>query len=255
MWFVNLLIFLLILYPRGYAHELERLPARDREKIEFLFTFLVQRDTLGFLLFGESKCLTFTGIPITHKEYFLPYKIEDGYKFQKKLKEAWYTWKRHEARFKHPNYLICENYVRSENEIYLQLFIFDKKKLRNTLEKYQKDFVDVLGTSFTPESFIAKLERKKKVKPLIKHDEKLLGILLGFGRDASTAFKNFDQNLEYLGKRPPGCTITPISFRGYKSSPETAELLEKYQEEIIEIEKIVKSNPFLEATLEIFCAP
>jgi hypothetical protein len=260
MRFVNLLIFLLILCPHGYAHELERLPERDREKIEFLFTFLVQCDTLGFLLFGENKCLTFTGIPITHKKYFLPYKIEDGYKFQKKLKESWYTWKHYESRLKHPNYLICEKYDRIENETYLQIFIFDKKKLRNTLEKYQEDFIEALGASFTPEGFIANLEKKQKVMPLIKHDEKLLGILLGFGRDASTAFRDFDQNeeldppLEYLGKRPLGCVITPVSFRGYKSSPETTELLEKYKKEIIEIEKIFKSDDFLKKVIESFCA-
>jgi hypothetical protein len=261
MRFVNVLFFLLILCPHGYSHELESLPARDREKIEFLFTFFVQRDTLGFLLFGESKCLTFTGIPITHKKYFLPYEIKEGLKFQKKLKESWYTWKRYESRIKHPNYLICEKYDRNGNETYLQIFIFDKKKLRSTLEKYQGDFIEALGTSFTPDNFIAKLEKKKKVRPIIKHDEKLLGILLGFGRDASAAFKDFAQNealdppLEYLGKRPPGCVITPVSFRGYKSSPETAELLEKYREEILEIEKLFKSDCFINQVIEKFCTP
>ncbi len=260
MRLVNFLVLFLTLYPRGHAHELNGLPAKDRENIKFLFTFLVQRDTLGFLLFGENKCLTYTGIPITHKKYFLPYKIENGYKFQKKLKESWYTWKRYETYFKHPNYLICEKYDRIENETYLQIFIFDKNKLRHTLEKYQADFVEIIGASFKPEHFMANLEKKKKVMRLIKHDEKLLGILLGFGRDASMAFKDFIHNeeidppLEYLGKRPSGCLITPVSFRGYKSSPETTELLEKYKDEILKIEQIFKSDTFLEVVLEKFCS-
>lgn len=125
------------------------LPSRDREKIEFLFKFLVQRDTLGFVLFGEHKCLTFTGIPLTHKEYFLPYKIENGMQFQRKLKESWHVWKRYESRFKHQNILICENYQSFENEMHLQIFIFDKKKLKHALEKYFCDFKEVLGEKFS----------------------------------------------------------------------------------------------------------
>jgi|ERR1700722_15113646 len=145
---LNILVFFLFFCPKGYANieqTLKAIPEMDREKIEFLFTFWVQRDTLGFVLFGESKCLTFTGIPITHKKYFLPYKIENGFRFQKKLKESWYVWKRHESHFKHPNILICEKYKRIENEMYLQLFIFDKKKLKAVLEQYKTDFIEVLA--------------------------------------------------------------------------------------------------------------
>ena len=260
MRFVSLIFFLSLLCPPGYAHTLNSLPKKDREKIEFLFSYWVQRDTLGFLLFGENKCLTFTGIPITHKKYFLPYKIENGYRFQRKLVESWYAWKSYESHFPHPNYLICEKYDRIENETYLQIFIFDKQKLKTTLEKYQRDFAEALGEAFTPDGFIAKLEKKKNMRPLIKHDEKLLGILLGFGREASSAFKdgatneNLNPPLEYLGKRPPGCLITPVCFRGYRSSLETSELLENYRQEIVEIEKIFKSDSFLENVLEIFCA-
>ncbi len=263
MQLVSLILFLVTLCPLGYSnvqHQLNKLTKKDRENLEFLFRYWIQRDTLGFLLFGESKCCTLTGIPITHKEYFLPYKIENGYQFQKKLKEAWYTWKRNESRFKHPNYLICEKYTRLENEIYLQLFIFDKSKLRATLDVYKADFIAVLGENFSQEQFIATLEKKKRVMPLIKHDEKLLGILLGFGRDASSVFSQWDRRttldppLEYLGKRPPGGLITPVCFRGYKSSIETAGILEKYGKEILEIEKIFKRDTFFEVALEKFCS-
>lgn len=260
---VSLVFLFLLLSPIGYSsvqQSLQKLSDRERKNIEFLFKFWIQRDTLGFLLFGESKCLTFTGIPITHKKYFLPYKIENGYRFQKKLVESWYTWKSHESFFKHPNYLICEKYDRIANETYLQIYIFDKQKLKVTLEKYHQDFSEVLGESFTVESFIARLEKKKKVMPLIKHDEKLLGILLGFGRDASISFKDWteDEDLEpppeYLGKRPAGCPITPVCFRGYKSSPETSRILEGYRKEIVEIEKVFNDDSFLDIVLEKFCS-
>lgn len=262
-FFINVLALLIFLCPFSYANSdktLRSIPEQDREKIKFLFSFFIQRDTLGFVLFGETKCLTLTGIPITHKKYFLPYKIKDGLGFQKKLKESWYVWKRYESRFKHPNILICENYERVSNEMYLKIFIFDKKKFENVLIKYQSDFEEVLGGSFSPENFIAKLEKKKKLQPLIKHDEKLLGILLGFGKESSTLFRDWvgeedlDPPLEYLGIRPPSCLITPVNFRGYSHSEEVKTLLESYRKEILEIEAIFKSDFFLERTLEKLCS-
>lgn len=264
MRLLSLILFLFILSPLSYSNaqwQLNKLTEKERDHIEFLFRYWIQRDTLGFLLFGESKCCTFTGIPITHKEYFLPYKMENGYQFQKKLKAAWFTWKRNESRFKHPNYIVCERYNRIENETYLHLFIFDKMKLRATLEAYKDDFIEVLGENFSQERFITLLEKKKKLMPLIKHNEKLLGILLGFGRDASSVFSQWDQEteleppLEYLGKRPPGCLITPVSFRGYSASKETSLLLESYKKEILEIEKIFNGCGFIERSIEKFCAP
>ena len=264
MRLINLVLFTILFCSLGYSNvqqQFDKLTEKDRKNVEFLFRYWVQRDTLGFLLFGEGKCLTFTGIPITHKECFLPGKIENGYRFQRRLVEAWYAWKRNESRFKHPNYLICEKYERLENETYLQLFIFDKSKLRTTLESYKDDFIEVLGESFSPDGFIAKLEKKKKVMPLIKHDEMLLGLLLGFGRDASILFRdyadveNLEPPLEYLGKRPPGCVITPVSFRGYSTSKETNLLLDAYKKEILEIEAIFNSDSFIEKTIEKFCAP
>lgn len=262
MRLINILAVLFFLCSLGYPNiqqTLKDIPERDREKIEFLFRFWVQRDTLGFVLFGESKCMTFTGIPISHKEYFLPYKIENGLHFQKKLKESWHVWKKYESRFKHPNVIICEKYEKIENEVYLQLFLIDKRKLAIVLKQFQSDFTEVLGKSFSPESFVAKLEKVKKLTSLIKYDEKLLGILLGFGRESSAAFRDWvddedlDPPLEYLGKRPQGCLITPVSFRGYSHSFEVQQLLETYRKEILKIEEIFKSDSFLERTLEQFC--
>jgi hypothetical protein len=263
MPWISLLFFLLCSF--GYADinkKIEKLPSEDREKIDFLFRFLVQRDTLGYVLFGENKCMTFSPIPLTHKEYVLPYsKLENPLEFQNKLKESWSVWKQYESWFEHTNILICEEYERIENEIYLQIFLIDKKKLRSVLTKYRDDFIEVLGKAFTVDAFIEKLEKMKKLRPLIKHDEKLLGILLGFGRLASTAFRDLknqkvlDPPLECLGKRPSGCLITPVSFRGYSQSEETRQLLESYKKEILDIEAIFKSDSFLERTLEKLCAP
>ena len=261
---VNGLMLLFFLCSQGQADILQvlnNIPQRDREKIELLFTCLVQRETFGFVLFGETKCATFASIPLTHKASFLPYKVENGWRFQRKLKEAWYVWKRYESRLKHPNIIICEEYKSFDNEMYLQLFLIDKKKLRSVLETYHEDFTEVLGDSFSAEKLIAKIEQKKRLRPFIKYDEKLLGILLGFGRESSTLFRDhediqaLDPPVEYLGKRSPGCPITPVCFRGYSHSPEVKELLRVYNREIVEIETIFKGAEFFEKTMNLLCFP
>lgn len=236
------------------------MPPKDKEKIECLFTFLVQRDTLGYVLFGGTKPVCFTSIPLTHKEYVMPYKSSNPIRFQKDLKESWDVWKRYEHRFKHPNILICEEYESINNGMYLQLFIIDKKKLSRLLEEYQADFAEVLGKGFSPVQFVTRLERKKRLRPLIQRDEKLLGILLGFGRESSAAFRDLklngeiDTSQEFVGKRPQGCPIIPVSFRGNPNSEEVRTLLDRYSKDIKEIEKVYEQDDFLNSALQALCS-
>ena len=108
--------------------------------------------------------------------------------------------------------------------------------------------------------FILQLEKKKKLRPLIHYDQKLLGILLGFGRESSSAFRDMYLGQEVIpplkrvGYRPKGCSITPVSFRGDPDSQEVKELIEIYTNEIQEIEKIYTGGSFLITTLEAFCS-
>jgi hypothetical protein len=239
---------------------LQKIPLEDKEKIEKLFSFFVRRDSLGYVLFGNTKSTCATGISLSCKEVVIPPSWSDKpIRFQKDLKEYWEVWSRWEHLFKHPNILVCTEHVPLGGGMYLQLYFINKRTLESLLQKHHTDFAEILGEKFSPKTFIVQLEKKKKLRPLIKHDEKLLGILLGFGKESSEAFKSFSQGIDTIptlgriAQRPKGCLITPVCFRGYEDSWEVKELTKIYAEEIQEIDQIYKSSSFLVHTLEKYC--
>ncbi|NGX55427.1 MAG: hypothetical protein KR126chlam2_01062 [Chlamydiae bacterium] len=244
------------------SEKLQSIPPKDKEKIEFFFSYLVQRDNLGFVLFGNTKTAAFCSIPIVCNYALVPKLVtKTPLQYQKNLKQSWAVWARYRTRFKHPNIIVCEEHDRFNKSAFLQLIFIDKRKLAHLLEQYREDFEEVLGENFSSADFIAKIEKKRKLRPLINRDEKLLGLILGFGKESSTGFKNMqneeaaDPNFKMAGRRPKACCIVPVSFRGNPDSTEVKALVETYTKEILEIEDIFKSDSFLTDILEKFCSP
>lgn len=259
---IFLLFFLLFctLEGREVSEILRSIPSRDIEKIEFFFSYLVQRDSLGFVLFGNTKVASFCSIPIVCNYALVPKSVaEHPLEYQKKLKESWVVWNRYRNRFKHPNIIVCEECNCFEKSSFLQLIFIDKRKLITLLETCRADFEEVLGEKFSSEEFVNLIEKKRKLRTLINHDEKLFGLILGFGKEPSAAFKNRlsgegDLILKRVGHRPKGCCIVPVSFMGNPDSPEVQALINTYTKEILEIEAIFKSDSFLSVALEKFCS-
>jgi hypothetical protein len=240
---------------------LQKIPDKDKRRIEQLFDFFVRRDSLGYVLFGETKAVCATGIPISCTESVTPEAwTANPMRFQRNLRLCWESWVCHSHLFRHPNIIICEEYQKLGGGIYLHLYFINKKTLELVLEKFWCDFAEVLGSNSSPKHFISELEKKKKLKQLIHHDEKLFGLLLGFGRESSSAFKSYSSGIDLgspLGRiayRPKGCKITPVCFRGNLDSPEVQSLVNVYTDEILQIENIYNSDCFLETTLEKFCS-
>lgn len=235
------------------------LPRKDQEKIAHLFSYCVQRDNLGFVLFGETKPACVCTIPLICDYSILSSTVTTTpLKYQKKVRQGWYIWNFYKHRFNHPNLIICEEYQRTKQTIFLNLFFIDKAKLLHLIYDYQEDFEQVLGENFSAEKFIAKLEKKKKLRPLIMHDEKLLGLILGFGKQASTDFRdgkfeNQDLFTSLVGYKPKQCSIVPVSFRGDPNAEESKVLVEAYTQELLYIDEIFKSECFLLSVLEKFC--
>jgi len=244
---------------REVENIIHSIPSRERKKIEELFAHFVQYDSLGFVLFGKTKPVAFCTIPLSCDYTIFP-TVAFPLKYQNHLKQNWMIWTQYRHKFMHPNIIICEEYDFLSQRLFLQLFFIDKKKLQYLLDEYHSEFAQVLGENFSAAKFIVQIEKKKKLRPFLKNDEKLLGILLGFGSESSNAFRNFlDSNdaadpLDVFGQRPPGCLITPVSFKGYHRSKQAQTLIEIDNKEIQEIEEIFKSDAFLVKTFEKFCA-
>ena len=242
------------------ADIMQSMPSKDKERIEFFFSYLVQRDNLGFVLFGHTKAAAFCSIPIVCDYALVPESItETPLKYQKNLKQSWAVWNRYKDKFKHPNIIICEEHDCFKKSAFLQLFFIDKRKLGPLLDEHREDFEKVLGKNFLATDFMDRLEKKRKLRPLIKHDEKLLGLILGFGKESSSGFKKMqkgekDPLFTRVGHRPKGCCIVPVSFRGNPDSTEVKALVDTYTKEILEIEDIFKRDSFLSDTLEKFCS-
>lgn len=258
-----LIIFFLVcpLEASDIDNKLKNIPLKDREKIERLFSCFVSHEGLGFVLFKETKPACMISLPLTHKRYVMPYKVDNPLRFQRDLGLCWQAWTYYRHLFKHPGVIVCEEYESINGGMYLQLFIINKKTVKSLLENHRDDFAEVLGEEFTPQRFINKLEKKKKLRPLIHRDDKLLGLLLGFGRESSTAFRDLARGIDIspplsrAGRRPIGCCIAPVSFRGNPDSPEVKTLVETYTKEILEIEDIFKGDAFLTDILKKFCSP
>ena len=142
------------------------------------------------------------------------------------------VWQQHKHKFQHPNLIICEEYDLFTRSLFVQLFFIDKKRLEKLIETYKTDFKEVLGETFCSKKLLAAIEKKRKLRPLIKNDEKLLGLILGFGREASETFRDYDYQTatenepsKIVGYRPSGCLITPVSFRANPNSAEVQNLL------------------------------
>ncbi len=260
--FLSLFLLFCSFEGKEVSEILQSIPSKDKEEIAFFFSYLVQRDNLGFILFGETKTAAFCSIPIVCKDALVPKSVTTNpLQYQKNLKQSWAVWARYRNRFKHPNIIVCEEHDRFKKSAFLQLIFIDKRKLTALLEQYREDFEEVLGENFSSADFVAKVEKKRKLRPLLNRDEKLFGLILGFGKESSTGFKNMkngeeeDPSFKIAGRRPKGCCIVPVSFRGNPDSPEVKSLIDTYTKEVLEIETIFKSDSFLTDTLEKFCSP
>lgn len=256
-------VFLLLCSLEGTEVErvLQSIPSKDLKKIEFLFSDLVQCQNLGFVLFGNTKTAALCTIPIACNYAIVPQSVTaNPLQYQKNLRDAWAVWERYQNRFEHPNIIVCQEYEYSRTSAFLQLIFIDKRKLVTLLDEYQDVFAEILGPNFSSTIFIEQIEKKGKIRSLIGNDEKLFGLLLGFGLESSAGFKNMitakkEVPLTIAGYKPKGNCIIPVSFRGNPESKEVQALVDGYTREIHEIERIFRGNSFLVETLEKFCAP
>jgi|GEM_PF-1921824 len=257
-----MLIFLLSpLHGNEIERLLQSIPQQDREKIELLFTYFVQCDNLGHVLFGKTKSAAVATIPLVCDYPLVPPSVSTNpLCYQRQIKESWQVWQQYSHKFYHPNIIICQEHVRSKQEAFLNLFFIHKERLQKLLQEHHQAFAEILGDHFSAKAFIAKLEKKKKLRPLLRHDKKLMGLILGFGKEASTTFKQMRlgeqvaASFKVAGYKPPGSQVIPVSFRGDPNSSEVRALVDGYTSEMATIERILKSDAFLTTTLERFCA-
>lgn len=236
--------------------ELNKMKHGERICLQNFFKELLLHDSLGHVLFFDTKPGCMMGFSEASHQHYMERKISEG----------WKCWKKYEPHFPHPNTIIIEEqspYFPQEKI----LFIINKKNLLNCLKENTDLFRKGLGESFSPENFLAQLEQEKVLFSLILHDECLLGLILGFGYESALAYQQWSVNrtAEFLASvepykvvqpsRPKKSRIFPVSFIGNPRSLEVQQLLRQYEGELQQLWAIYKkSNDILQTILERLCA-
>lgn len=232
---------------------LKRLSVEERIYLKYFFGDLVYYDSFGHVLWFENKPVCLIG---------LLNKGRTSYREQLPAK-GWKVWKKNEHLFPHPNFIFCEEIIAHNTDSWSIISIINKKSLLNCLTQHEQLFKEILGSNFSPASFIAEVEERKQLGPLIANDEALLGILLGFGKESSLAFKEQTESItvseapiEYqcvLGDRPKKCPMLPMGFVGDPESEEVKYLLESYSAELKNLWNMYRGKDSLRLSLKKLC--
>ncbi len=238
---------------------IKQLPLRERIYLKAFFEEAIKYDQAAHVLYFMNKpvCLTGPVLKSRHK-IFKDILILKG----------WLAFKKYQRLFPHPHFIFSENISASDEDFkVLHIYIINKQSIIACLEKHLHLFRNILGSEFSAEQFISKLEQGDSLPALLKGDEMLLGILLGFGEESSKAFKEtVDNHTGILAppptdsyqcihlKRPKGCRISPVVFMGNPCSKEVQKLCATYESELETIWKLYKASPDpLKMVLEQLC--
>jgi hypothetical protein len=256
------LIFIFTLFAArlwgGLVEEgLQKLSLQERIYLEKFFEEAVERDQAAHVLYFTNKAVCLTG-PVL--------KDRDKSFKDVQLLKGWVIFKKNEHLFPHPNFLFSESIFKPDNDFrVLHIYIINKNTLTKCLNQ-NLDLFRELIPNFSIEEFIALLEQGMPLPALLRDNEELLGVLLGFGTESSKAFRENTcdvqpfaavQTEEYQRidlKCPKDCAISPVVFMGNPNSKEVQALSSIYEEELAQFwEYYRNSKEHLKVILRRLC--
>lgn len=172
---------------------------------------------------------------------------------------------KHEHLFPHPNFIFSYSIDVEDNWKSINLLIINRRALSRCVENHLSIFQQLLGQQFSFDWLIWELEKRKNFFEILKNDERLIGLLLGYGKEAALAFHEHrtllsDSHLSSLDdycpndvKVPKGCGMFPIVIMGNPRSKEIADLKFIYEKEANEFWKFCQNQDSLELFLKCIC--
>lgn len=248
----------------------------EHQSLEGLFSHLLFQEGGVYTLFAD-KPISFdiiSEIPSEEKEEFLSTQsshiiLQNSLNF----KQNWETWERVKGHFQISRYLFVKRKSPAFSSYPEAIFLVNILATASILNKYYSLFKEVAGFDFEPIDIVFEIENNGSLfweKVLNNH--KLLGILLGFGKDNATLFEKllkYEQRVgdkkqkksfffQSLAEQNPGSNslssfwdlFFPLpSFSCYSES-ESIRLIKKYEKQRNRIRKIYKRKDLVNVSLK-----
>lgn len=270
-----LILFCLCLTLTAKA-DIHQIPPRDLRNIQYLFQELIDAHDFSYAIFGSK--------PMSLADYCL--KVPDDLPihrwmrsqyFLRRAKASLEAWYKYRDEFDLKDFIFLDE----ETDLFqcLVLVLINKKNMIRVLNEHESLFKEELGDAFTPESFLEKLEKREiSLAKATHNNDRLLGIMLGYGVRNATLFQERFDLLRALSKiknenfpkdeilttkletleSQVGCfseldadaIIPPLYFLADVSHPESIALREQYEQERQHIIEMRKQNNFMDLVLK-----
>jgi hypothetical protein len=208
---------------------LHKIPSNEKEKMENFFDFAIKLDHVGHVLYFDNKPISFIGISLEAE-------------IDQKFREGWHSFKAYQHHFSFKNYVFDERITIFPKGKVIQIFLINKKVFRDCIHQHQELFQEILGETIDGSQLLNEIEKGKHLMDLIKENEILLGVLLGYGEESSRLYvkRQLEKN-KYItpdekygrisSELTDGIEIYPVAFMGHKDSEEAQKINSKFQEE------------------------
>lgn len=218
---------------------------KDRIVLEPFFKMLLSEETLGYVLLEEKSIAFLSYIPnLSWAHPFRSLFCLRTYLSPKNqiLKKGWNAWTKYENGVSDEFLFAKETSI--HNPLSVWVFVIHKNLFCKTINENKFDFERILDRKITGEELFEEAKRKPLFSKVLKRNEGLLGILLGFGKNNSWLFSN--GKMDQLGYFPMQEDISsPVdlpAFRANWNDPETLLLRDKYIRSRKKIEEVFFGN-------------
>jgi hypothetical protein len=270
------LILFALSIPFSLKADISNIPQQDIEEIKSLFERLIDTYDFGYTIFG-SKPMSLADMCLKIPPHLSFHKHLKAKVLLAKSKRRIYAWYKHRNEFHFKDFIFLD-----KEEDTPDCFVFiliNKKNMLDVLYEHELVFKQELGSSFTPEIFLEKIEKGEVSLAKATNDShKLLGIMLGYGERNATLFQDRFDLSRTLSKRNQDHlpldsvlsiqlnfieaqlgdfsefeeepVIPPLYFLADVSHPETIELKKRYDKDRQKIEEMKKKPNFMDCVLQ-----
>lgn len=168
---------------------LQKMPIKEKERLEYFFRYFFVVEFLGYVLFGQKPCAisshyrTLGSLSNIHPHVIMSFFVPSNLR----RKKGYEVWLKYKDLFPMDNFVFKEEINPWTKEDTLVL-VLNKQFFIKTVKENLSDFEGVLNKKIDPEAFFEEAKEKPLLSDVLKFHEGLIGIICGYGRDNSWQF-------------------------------------------------------------------